>query len=688
MSMDAALNAFLAEAEELLDVLEHAFMKISDGSQDSEVLNEVFRAAHTIKGSAGLFGLNDIVGFTHIVENVLDKARDNEIELDDDLVSVLLHCKDHIAELVANVSDQTSLSDAQSLRGEELVGKLRVYLDSDSSESAGSDENSTACSGCWHISVRINQDALKNGMDPVAMIRYLESLGEIQYALVVDDLLDCNSFDPEILYIGFEFGLSASCTKSDIEDAFMFVADESDIVVLEPGSDRKQYLALLDKLESSDELKRLLMEHGLLESDKVNTSKKAKKENNSPHKQESKQLESKKNTTKFVRVDAERLDNLINLIGELVINRQRVDTISERMKDQLLDESVESLRYLTEKVRDAALELRMVPIGETFQRFKRVVRDTAADLNKKITLELDGQETELDRSMVEKLTDPLTHIVRNAIDHGIESPDVREENGKDAHGMLKLSAYHDSGNIVIEVRDDGRGLNTDKIYEKAVEKGILDKKQSYSRKEIHNCIFHAGFSTAQSVTNLSGRGVGMDVVRRNIEELQGGVEVESEEGQGTVLTIRLPLTLAIIDGFHVKVRGTNFIVPQSTLVECININSVSKSKGGNSFKLRGELVPYIELAEVFAVQGKNTDHSDFVVVQFGVDRAGIVVDELIGETQTVIKPLSPIFQSLRGIGGYSLLGSGDIAFILDIPQLISFVVQKENKFTGADVRTA
>lgn len=685
MSMDAALNAFLAEAEELLDVLEHAFMKISDGSQDSEVLNEVFRAAHTIKGSAGLFGLNDIVGFTHIVENVLDKARDSEIELNDDLVSVLLHCKDHIADLVANVSNQTSLSDEQSTRGEELVNKLRVYLESDFSERVSVDGERKICSGCWHISIRINQDALKNGMDPVAMIRYLESLGEIQYALVIDDQIDCDNFDPEILYIGFEFGLSASCAKSDIEDAFMFVAEESNIVVLEPGSDSKQYQTILDNLSSPEELKQLLFEHGLLTPHRENSDN---NENSPSPEQESKQVENKKNTSKFVRVEAERLDNLINLIGELVINRQRVDTISERMKDQLLDESVESLRYLTEKVRDAALELRMVPVGETFQRFKRVVRDTAADLNKKIFLELEGQETELDRSMVEKLTDPLTHIVRNAIDHGIESPDEREKNGKATHGVLRLSAYHDAGNIVIEVRDDGRGLNTDKIYKKAVEKGILDNKQSYSRKEIHNCIFHAGFSTAKSVTNLSGRGVGMDVVKRNIEELQGGVEVESKEGQGTILTIRLPLTLAIIDGFHVKARGTNFIVPQSTLVECININAVSKSKGGNSFKLRGELVPYIELAEVFAVQGSETNHSDFVVVQFGADRAGIVVDELIGETQTVIKPLSPIFQSLKGIGGYSLLGSGDIAFILDIPQLISFVVQKENRFTGADVRIA
>jgi two-component system chemotaxis sensor kinase CheA len=381
---------------------------------------------------------------------------------------------------------------------------------------------------------------------------------------------------------------------------------------------------------------------------------------------------------RFIRVDAERLDKLINLIGELVINRQRVDLLSSKMGNPTLIEAVTSMGNFTEAIRDAALTLRMVPIGDTFQKFKRVVRDTAKSIGKEIELEIEGAETELDRSMVEKLNDPLMHIVRNAMDHGIEAIAVRQTRGKPDSGTIKLTARHDAGNIVIGIHDDGGGLDVERIRKKAVANGILEEGIHLSRQELFQLIFHPGLSTAEQVTNLSGRGVGMDVVKRNIEALQGGIEIESEIGVGTSFSIRLPLTLAIIDGFHVTAGHIDFIVPQNTILECVDLNSLSHVQGQNCVNLRGEQVPYIRLREIFSLQPKDHSREKIVVVQFGEKRAGIVVDELHGEIQTVVKPMGPIFQALKGIGGSSLLGTGAVSLILDVQQLIGFAINREH----------
>ena len=378
-------------------------------------------------------------------------------------------------------------------------------------------------------------------------------------------------------------------------------------------------------------------------------------------------------------MDAERLDHLINLIGELVINRQRVDLLAGKLGNSSLIEAVNSMGNFTEQIRDAALTLRMVPIGDTFQRFKRVVRDTAKELGKDIQLDISGAETELDRSMVEKLTDPLTHIVRNAMDHGIEPIAVRRERNKPEAGVISLSAYHDAGNIVIRIADDGGGLDLEKIRKKAIANGVIEEADTFTTQELYQLIFHPGLSTAEQVTNLSGRGVGMDVVKRNIEALQGGIEIDSELGIGTRFTIRLPLTLAIIDGFHVDAGGIDFIVPQNTILECVDLPSLPQVEGQHCVNLRGEQVPYIRLQELFHLARKNDVRENLVVVQFGENRAGIVVDDLHGEIQTVVKPMGPIFHALKGIGGSSLLGPGAVALILDVPQLIGFAVNVEHR---------
>jgi len=713
MSMEEALDTFIAEARELLEQMESALLRLGDGDHSPETMNEIFRAAHTIKGSSGLFGLNDIVAFTHKVENILDRARNGDIDIDDSLLSLLLKCGDHIGVHVNAVIEGMSLSEEQNLNEKQLVEALQPWLDDDDTDDDADDDtplspSSLEDSGCWHLSIRLSPDSLRNGMDPLSIFKFLQTLGEFQYLYTLnDDLPERKDFNPESLYLGFELGLQTEASREAIDDSFMFVREDAQITLVPPNSAVEEYIKLIKSTTSSqDKLGEILLACGAVTSRDLDNSLNEQtqqlfeegtktplgsllvEEGRVPavvvktalEQQKEKQIRG--SATRFIRVDAERVDQLINLIGELVVSRQRVDLLCEYTSNNELEEAVNGMGGITEQIRDAALNLRMVSIGETFQRFKRVVRDTAGDLGKDIALVLEGSETELDRSMVESLVDPLTHIVRNSIDHGIEQVDVREERGKSAQGQLKLSAFHEAGNIVIEISDDGGGLNTARIRQKAIDNGVVDANEQLSDREVHQLIFNAGLSTADAVTDLSGRGVGMDVVRRNIESLQGSIDIDSQEGQGTTIRIRLPLTLAIIDGFHVSAYGTHFIIPQNTILECMDFNSVEHVRGRNSINLRGDLVPYLELKSLFVLNGDKSEPEKLVVVSFGNARAAIVVDVLHGEIQTVIKPLGPIFQSLKGIGGSSLLGSGEVAFILDIPQLIHSAVTLETRETS------
>ncbi|WP_331344568.1 chemotaxis protein CheA [Cellvibrio sp. UBA7661] len=722
MNLDGALQTFFAEAEDLLNSMESALLRLDDGDHDMETINEIFRAAHTIKGSAGLFGLNDIVSFTHIVENVLDRARDEKITISGDLLSILLPCRDHIATLVEHAMHGSENDEECLAHGNALLDSLTPWLESKPATTepvampaakapATLANNAALQSGnhnreAWHISVRLGADLLRNGMDPLSIMRFLGSLGEITHiTTLTDHLPEFNEFDPEQLYLGFEITLVSDATQQQIEDAFMFVREESQIIIIPPRSNIEAYVNLIKSLpENTQRLGEILVKsHAItyqeLEAALATQKQQAKstgavgmlgdilieEQAVAPEivhaaLDKQKKIAEKKTSSenRFIRVDAERLDTLINLIGELVINRQRVDLLASKLGNATLIEAVTSMGNFTEAIRDAALTLRMVPIGDTFQKFKRVVRDTAKAIGKEIELEIEGAETELDRSMVEKLNDPLMHIVRNAMDHGIESVAVRESRGKSGTGTIKLTARHDAGNIVIGIHDDGGGLDVEKIRKKAINNGILEEGVHLSRQELFQLIFHPGLSTAEQVTNLSGRGVGMDVVKRNIEELQGGIEIESELTVGTSFSIRLPLTLAIIDGFHVTAGHIDFIVPQNTILECVDLDSLMHVKGQNCVNLRGEQVPYIRLREIFSLQSKDHSREKIVVVQFGEKRAGIVVDDLHGEIQTVVKPMGPIFQALKGIGGSSLLGTGAVALILDIQQLIGFAINREH----------
>ena len=719
MNIDSALQTFFAEADELLVSMESALLRMDEGEKTHDIINEVFRAAHTIKGSAGLFGLDDIVAFTHKVENVLDLARDGKIDMSGDLLSILLPCRDHIAHLVDNAV-HNSEADAECIaKGEALIDSLSPWLGESekpkvatrASAPVSASDNLKSERDLWHISVRLGPDLLRNGMDPLSIIRFLGTMGTITHiATITDHIPDAADFDPEQLYLGFEISFQSDATQADIENAFMFVRDDSEIHIIPPRSNISAYIDLIKSLpEDTNRLGEILVKSHVITFDELTAALATQKAQAVAHeavpllgqifikeqdvapelvtaaldKQKKNQERRTAPENRFIRVEADRLDKLINLIGELVVNRQRVDLLASKMGNTNLIEAITSMGNFTEQIRDAALTLRMVPMAETFQKFKRVVRDTAKELGKEIELDIEGADTELDRSMVEKLNDPLMHIVRNAMDHGIESVAVRQSRDKASAGTISLKARHDAGSIVIDISDDGGGLDLERIRKKAITNGVIEEGAHLSRHELYQLIFHPGLSTAEHVTNLSGRGVGMDVVKRNISELQGSIEIDSEVGVGTQFTIRLPLTLAIIDGFHVGAGNIDFIVPQNTILECVDLGSLPHVQGQSCVNLRGEQIPYIRLQKLFALEELENSREKLVVVQFGDKRAGIVVDVLHGEIQTVVKPMGPIFQALKGIGGSSLLGTGAVALILDVQQLIGFAIDKEHSRNGA-----
>jgi two-component system chemotaxis sensor kinase CheA len=566
-------------------------------------------------------------------------------------------------------------------------------------------ESDTVANDAWHISLRFGQDVLRNGMDPLSFIRYLGTLGRVASVTTLADAMpDADSLDPESCYLGFEIDLRAETSKEAIESVFEFVREDATIHILPPRTRVSTYIEFIRSLpEDNRRLGEILVASGALTSNELAAclARQKAQADTQPVKplgeilietrivqQEVVQsaLDKQKQTkehkaaeSRLVRVQADKLDGLINLVGELVIAGAGASLLAQRRGDSALQETTALMSRLVEEIRDGALRLRMVQVGETFNRFQRVVRDVSRELGKDIELVITGGETDLDKSVVEKIGDPLTHLVRNAMDHGIEPAEVRAARGKPARGRLQLNAYHDSGSVVIEVSDDGAGLNRDRILQKAVERGIVSAGQNLSDREIDQLIFEAGFSTAEQVSNLSGRGVGMDVVRRNIESLRGTVELDSTPGEGATVRIRLPLTLAIIDGFLVGVGESCYVVPLETVLECVELSDGDRQALARRayVSLRGEVLPFVRLRDHFDIHGQEARRENIVVVQYGGHKAGLVVDRLVGEFQTVIKPLGKIFSRIKGISGSTILGTGEVALILDVSSLVQQAAARE-----------
>jgi len=700
MNMDDALSTFFVESRELLEQMESSLLGIGQESDTTETIGAIFRAAHTIKGSAGLFGLDDVVSFTHVVESVLDDVRDGKLAIDEAMVALLLSCSDHIGALIDAVESNPgqSADDELLARGAPLTERLRVYLGAGPVAVADSEASfervaSTEGSGndLWHISVRFGADVLRNGMDPVSFIRFLGTLGTVTGIVTLTDKLpDADTMDPESNYLGFEIAFRSQADKAAIENVFDFVLDDCTLNILPPNSRSADYIDLIRRQpEESARLGEMLVRCGTITAHELAAALDVQEQRQpeaSPIgsilveqgavaapvvaaalEKQKRVKDAKTAESQSIRVDAEKLDQLINLVGELIIASAGANLLSRRTRNIELQECHSTLSGLVEQVRDSALQLRMVKIGATFNRFQRVVHDVSREIGKDIALVVNGEDTELDKTVVEKIGDPLTHLVRNAMDHGIDSPELRAQRGKPAQGTVSLNAYHDSGSIVIEVGDDGGGLNREKILAKAVERGLIEPGRVLTDSETYALIFEPGFSTAEKVTNLSGRGVGMDVVKRNIVALRGSVEIASQPGLGTTVTVRLPLTLAIINGFQVGVGKSVFVVPLDMVDECVEFNA---EEGHDYTDLRGQVLPFIRLRDLFEVPGTPSARQNIVVVKHGSQKFGLVVDALLGEAQTVIKPLSKMFAQVKGISGSSILGSGDVALILDVPVLM------------------
>ncbi|MFT3905952.1 MAG: chemotaxis protein CheA [Steroidobacteraceae bacterium] len=646
MNVDEALPAFIAESADLLREMEAGLLHCSSHGADAETINLIFRSAHTIKGSSGLFGLQDVVAFVHVVETVLDRVRLGQQVLDDALVTLLLACKDHIEVLIEQIAAGSSGADAALLaRGDNLIEQLKTQSGA-AAESPGEVEElgtaqvqaSPAGEAEWGVQVRFGAEVFRAGMDPLGFIRYLTTFGELtRMQVLTDQLPSLAELDPEQCHLGFDLGLRTSAGKERIEAAFEFVREDCTLEITPPARRAG------DQEGASAEVR----------ADLPESAAPARATGSTP--------------AQSIRVDAPKLDTLITRIGELIIAAARTKLLAQRAANTELEECASTLSELVEQVRESALQLRMVRIGGTFERFQRVVRDVSRELGKDIQLQIRGEDTELDKTVVEKIGDPLTHLVRNAIDHGIESAAERQARGKSAVGTVTLNAYHDSGSIVIEVGDDGGGMRRDRILAKAIERGLADAEQTYSDSEVFGFIFEPGFSTAAAVTNLSGRGVGMDVVKRNISALRGSIAIGSIEGQGSTITIRLPLTLAIINGFQIGVGQSTFVLPLEAIDECIEY---SAAEDRSLTELRGQVLPFVRLRDMFSVCGTPARRQSIVVVRHAGVRAGLVVDTLLGECQTVIKPLGGLFRNADYASGSSILGNGDVALILDVPALV------------------
>jgi two-component system chemotaxis sensor kinase CheA len=705
MNLDQALQTFFAESRELLDAMEATLLALGQEC-DPETINAIFRAAHTIKGSAGLFGLDPVVAFTHVVESVLDEVREGRVAIDDEMVALLLKCGDHIRALVDAVeADAHQLGPELTARGEPLLAQLRRHLAPAAGQALVVRDKSAAFERIanpshehehehdpWHISVRFGPNVLRNGMDPLSFIRYLGTLGTITGIVTVHDgLPPAEEMDPESCYLAFEIAFKTKADKATIESVFDFVLDDCTLRIVPPRSRIEEFIALIDSLpQDAARLGEMLVRCGTVTAHELEAALKAQKQTvgqplpligevlveqasvaapvvAAALEKQKRVKEGKTQESQSVRVDADKLDRLINLVGELIIASAGANLMARKACNVELQEVNSVLSALVEEVRDSALQLRMVKIGATFSRFQRVVHDVSRELGKDIQLVVSGEDAELDKTVVEKIGDPLMHLVRNAIDHGIDSPDLRAARGKPAIGTVRLNAYHDSGSIVIEVGDDGGGLNREKIIAKAIERGLLEAGKTLSDAEIYGLIFEPGFSTAAAVTNLSGRGVGMDVVKRNIVALRGSVSIASVPEQGTTVTVRLPLTLAIINGFQIGVGKAVFVMPLDVVDECVEF---SVEPGHDYIDLRGQVLPFIRLRDLFDVAGPASARPNIVVVKHAGQKFGLAVDTLLGEAQTVIKPLSKMFSQVRGISGSSILGSGDVALILDVPALM------------------
>jgi two-component system chemotaxis sensor kinase CheA len=681
-----ALPAFISEAHEQIEGIEQLLLQLETAPDDRDLLDALFRCAHTVKGSAGLFGLDAVVEFTHHVETLLDLLREGHLLLTPELSTLLLGCNDQIRGLVDAAAGNSG--DVCGEEREGLIERLRAAAGSGgrdtTTEALAPMATAAVATGTapsarrWRVSVAFGPETFRNGMDPLAILSYLAGLGRVVSAESRDTgVPPIEQLEPESCHLAFDLELETDVDRAAIEHAFAFVRDEIELEVIAlneatPAAGAAPVPTREDRHETPEPARDAA----------GNAAARTVRQRDGAQPDDS---------ARYIRVQADRLDEVINLLGELVIAGAGASMLARQTGQSTLIEANAQIGRLVEEIRNGTLQLRMVPIGETFARFRRVVRDTATQLGKDVALELVGGETELDKSMVERIADPMMHLVRNALDHGLESPEDRVAAGKPARGKLELAACHESGSVLIRITDDGRGIDRRKVLARAWDRGLVERGVTPSDEEICALIFEPGFSTAEQVTNLSGRGVGMDVVKRNIEALRGHVVIRSVEGEGTSVEIRLPLTLAIIDGFLIGVGASRFVMPLETVVEVIESRigpNAFDTRGRGLVELRGQPLPIVGLRTLYSLESAHPERSSIVVLQAAGRRFGVVVDQLLGQHQTVIKPLGRMFRSLRGMSGSTILGNGEVALIIDVGALGDLAASDERTGNPRAILTA
>lgn len=712
---DEFISIFLSEANEIVEGLENDLVLLEDNKSDEDLLNKIFRSAHTLKSSAGTVGFTTMSELNHVAENLLEKVRSGKLDVTPTMITVLLEFLDTVKIMLQNIIDGKGEADGvnniESLKakikaiadGNEIDASVQTPTTSSTAptvkketqtstqaqaiEEPEKKEESASGSNVFHISMSFKATIFDNGIDPLMFLNDLRDIGTISNLKIDSSNVPPISAleDPYTCYTQFSLDISTNSTLEQVQNIFLFVIDDNDINI----SDAKVSVHKEDKIETQTETQvaEETKEEKTIEETKSQEEAKeeikteqAKPQTSAAKSQASSSVKVQAPST--VRVDTRKLDSLMNLIGELVIAQSRIMQLTQSLDiDNGLKEAVSSMDRTSRQIQEEVMNIRMMPVGPIFNQFHRYVRDLNLELNKEVKLVLKGETTEIDKNMLEQLSDPLKHIIRNSMDHGIErTKEERIARGKPEFGTITMSAAHQEGHVVIEVSDDGNGLNKERIYNKAIEKGLLSKDGKYSDAEIYRTIFSPGLSTAEKITDISGRGVGMDVVRANVEKMKGKIEIKSEEGKGSTFIIKLPLTLAIIEGITFALGEQIYIMPLISIIEQMKVKNeqIKPFEGrGEMIKIRDEYLPLIRLHKVFEIDThiEDIDNGIVVVVEAGYRRCAIFVDELLDQQQVVIKSLDSAFSKHSGISGGTILGDGRIALIIDIQGLVNISLQ-------------
>jgi two-component system chemotaxis sensor kinase CheA len=700
--MDQHRQTFKVEAYEHLMDLETSLLELEESPDDCELIGRVFRSMHTIKGSGSMFGFTTLAAFAHEVETVFDQVRNGELSVTMELVNLSLAARDRI-KAILDADDVDPDTDAAN----QLIAAFRQLAGKGASEKASSipleTSSSSALALCREITYRIRIKPLpgicKTGNNLIALLNELRELGRCTVVSQMANLPPLADLDPESCYLFWDVILTTDQGQEAIRDVFIFVEDDCElrIDVIDDGGrfDREDDYKKLGEILvergelTSDDLENVLagrrrfgelaVDAGVANLDQISSAL-AEQQHVRTVRQERKADEA----AASIRVPTEKLDTLVNLMGEMVTIQARLTQTAFMRDDEELIAIAEEVERLTVEMRDNTLNIRMLPIGTTFSKFRRLVRDLSQELGKSIEMTTEGAETELDKTVIEKLNDPLVHLIRNCIDHGIELPDVRERQGKPRQGTVRLAAVHSGDSVLITITDDGAGLDREAIRNKAVEKGLISSGAELGDQEIFSQIFAPGFSTAAQVTSVSGRGVGMDVVKKAIDALRGSIGISSRRGEGTTISVKIPLTLAIIESLLVQIGRDCFVMPLSLVSECMELTheDIAHAHGRNLVTVRESIVPYIPLRERFGISGPPPELQQLVIITLEGRQVGFVVDQVVGQHQAVIKSLGRAYRNVQGISGATIMGNGSVALILDLPMLVQGAEQfeKDNLF--------